>query len=168
MDSNPRFSDNILNFAPFQNHNISHQIILNTVNEKLQTKTKIRRKSKIASLVAITNPEVGCIAGCSQFLVKFKFSFVTDQSRRSAAVDLVVIRCRMGPPCTICPQAFGAGIPVTRVSNGIGGKAEFDTLGKTVSAHRAGGHTPHEGWVPRLRCVEGGRGGEFPPLTHHK
>ena len=58
-------------------------------------------------------------------------------------------------------------IPVTRVSNGIWGKAEFDTLGKTVSAQRAGGHTPHEGWVPHLRCVEGGRG-EFPPLTHHK
>ena len=60
-------------------------------------------------------------------------------------------------------------IPVTRVSNGIGGKAEFDTLGKTESAHRAGGPTPHEGWVPHLRWVggEGGRG-EFPPLPHHK
>ena len=58
-------------------------------------------------------------------------------------------------------------IPVTRVSNGIGGKAEFDTLGKTVSAHHAGGPTPHEGWVPHLRWV-GGEGGSFPlsPTTN--
>ena len=50
------------------------------------------------------------------------------------------------------------GIPVTRVSNGIGGKAEFDTLGKTVTAHRAGAPTAHEWWVPHLRWVEGARG----------
>ena len=60
-------------------------------------------------------------------------------------------------------------IPVTRVSNGIGGKAEFDTLGKMESAHHAGGPTPHEGRVPHLRWVGGARGkGEFAPLTHHK
>ena len=39
-----------------------------------------------------------------------------------------------------------------------------------MSAHRAGGHTPHEGWVPHLRCVEGGRGegGVSPSHTPQK
>ena len=57
--------------------------------------------------------------------------------------------------------------PVTRVSNVIRGEAVFDTLGKTESAHHAGGPTPYKGWVPLLRWVRGGRG-EFPPLPHHK
>ena len=60
--------------------------------------------------------------------------------------------------------------PVTRVSNVIRGEAVFDTLGKTTSAHLAGGPTPYKGWVPLLRWVRGGRGegGVSPPLTHHK
>ena len=76
---------------------------------KVGTKNKNQEWIQTCSVVDITDPEVGCIPGCCQFLVKFKFPFVTDQSRSGAAVDLVVIRCRLGPPCTICPQAFGAG-----------------------------------------------------------
>ena len=64
-------------------------------------------------------------------------------------------------------MSCGIVIPVTRVSNGIGGKAEFDTLGKTVTAHHAGGPTAHEWWVPHLRWVEGARG-EVAPRAHHK
>ena len=76
---------------------------------KVGTNNKNQEWIQTCSVVDITDPEVGCIPGCCQFLVKFKFPFVTDQSRSGAAVDLVVIRCRLGPPCTICPQAFGAG-----------------------------------------------------------
>ena len=76
---------------------------------KVGTKNKNQESIQTWSVVDITDSEVGCIPGCCQVLVKFKFPFVTDQSRSGAAVDLVVIRCRLGPPCTICPQAFGAG-----------------------------------------------------------
>ena len=59
--------------------------------------------------------------------------------------------------------------PVTRVSNVIRGEAVFDTLGKTESAHHAGGPTPYKGWVPLLRWVRGGRGeggaSPLPPTT---
>ena len=81
-----------------------------TSNALLQ-KTILKNQEQIQafSVVAITDAEVGCITRRSQFLVKFRFSFVMDQSRRDAAVDLVVIWCRLGPPCTICTQAFDAG-----------------------------------------------------------
>ena len=48
----------------------------------------------------------------------------------------------------------------------------FDTLGKTDSAHRAGGPTPYRGWIPPERWVGGAsilppkptaQGGFFPP-----
>ena len=61
-------------------------------------------------------------------------------------------------------------IPITKVTNVIRGEAVFDTLGKTESAHHAGGPTPYKGWVPLLRWVRGGRGeeGVSPPHPPQK
>ena len=44
-------------------------------------------------------------------------------------------------------------------------EAVSDTLGKSASAHRARGPTPHEGWAPHMRWVGNRRRG-LPPLTH--